>query len=171
MGEVFCKLNPRHHHPFLFCHAHTPLPPAVGLRAVCELNVLRAAVDGCWMGSKEVGTAPQCPRGPVQGGSGNPQLKHCRMCGGSRHGPAASKCLIYSTRELGCFTVSWKKNVLLCVMRPDASGPVDDAESLQEGGTGQGEPTAPTAPGAERHTCTEMRKFQPADTSLPAPAL
>lgn len=27
MGEVFCKLNPRHHHPFLFATLTLPYPP------------------------------------------------------------------------------------------------------------------------------------------------
>lgn len=36
-----------------------------------------------------------------------------------------------------------EKTALLCVMRPDASGLDGDAESLWEGGTEEGEATAP----------------------------
>lgn len=63
-----------------------------------------------------------------------------------------------------------EKTALLCVMRPDASGLDGDAESLWEGGTEEGEATAPQ-PQVLRHTCTEMRKSQSAGTSLPVPAL
>lgn len=86
-------------------------PPPLASGLPVKLDVLRAAVDGLWELDGAAKKSAQPRSAPMELCTG--QWEHTAEAlwdvWGEQHGPTASKCLIYSASELGCFSVSWKK--------------------------------------------------------------